>query len=82
MDTHHHNLPQRGFVSHVFLVVALGLTVLCILGAIAVPVAEWLHMGFLGAVGLVVGGFVLLVLLLRRGRIIHWVRERRRRQRP
>jgi len=78
MGTHKHKRQPRGFVSHVFLMVSLSLTVLCILAAVAVPVAEWLHMGFLGAAGLVVGGFALLVLLLHLEDIVHWVRKRRR----
>ena len=78
MGTHKHKRQPRGFVNHVFFMVLIVLTVLCILGAIAVPVAEWLPWGFLGAAGLVVGGFALLALLLQLGNIVHWVRERRR----
>jgi len=78
MGTHNHKRQPRGFVNHVFFMVLIVLTVLCILGAIAVPVAAWLHWGFLGAAGLVVGGFALLVLLLQLGNIVHWVRKRRR----
>ena len=78
MGTHKRKRQPRGFVSHVFFMVLIVLTVLCILGAIAVPVAEWLHWGFLGAAGLVVGGFALLVLLLQLGNIIRWVRKRQR----
>ena len=70
--------PQRGFVSHVFLMVAISLAVLCILASIALTVAEWLNLGLLGAAGLFVAGVGLLVLLLQLENIIRWVRKRRR----
>ena len=81
MGTRRHAVRQRGFVSHVFLMVLLILTGLILMGAIAVPVAGWLHVGFPGALGLIVGGLAVSVLLLRLKRIVHWVLEKRRRLR-
>jgi uncharacterized membrane protein len=64
----------------VFLIVLLSLTVLCLLAAVALSVAKRLHLGLLGAAGLVVVGLMVLVLLFQLGNMIRWVRERSKRQ--